>query len=98
MVFKALLSASAYGIGDDTAPTSLTNLSLFDPKDKRSKDQGYWAVELDNLLDEGWRLCYTDGTGGEGKVAAGVFTVVLSSRRLETVRQESGHSSAKVLR
>jgi len=31
-------------------------------------------ASIGTLLDGGWRLCYTDGTGREGQVAAGVFS------------------------
>jgi len=63
----------SYGNRDDTAPTSLIDLSLLDSKDERSKYQAYCSVGLNNLLDSGWRVCYTDG-GREGEVAAGVFS------------------------
>jgi len=41
------------------------------PRDDRSKHHAYWAVGLNNLLDEGWRLC---GTGRKGEAAAGIFS------------------------
>ena len=51
-------------------PTALTDLSILEPRDENSKVRAYWELGLNNLLDEGWRLCYTDGLG----VAAGVFS------------------------
>ena len=62
------------GNRDDTTPTSLIDLTILEPQDERSKHQAYWAVGLSNLIDEGWRLCYTDGTGREQQVAAGVYS------------------------
>ena len=64
----------SYGNRDDCTPTSLTVLTILELQDQRSKHQAYWTAGLSNLLDEGWRLCYRDGTGREGEVAAGVYS------------------------
>lgn len=53
---------------------AITDVNLFHPQDERSKTAGYWQLGIDNLMDEGWRICYTDGTGGRtGKTAAGTY-------------------------
>ena len=63
-----------YGNREDTTPTSLLDLTILEPTDERSKHQTYWASGLGNLLNEGYRVCYTDGTGRVGQAAAGVFS------------------------
>ena len=64
----------SYGDRDDTCKTTLNNLTILEPEDQRSHYQAYWASGLGYLLDAGWRLCYTDVTGREGEVAAGVYS------------------------
>jgi len=59
---------------DDTRPTSLRDLKIFDPSEERSKTKSFRAVGLGHLKEEGWRLFYTDGSGRGGAAAAGVFT------------------------
>ena len=41
--------------------------------DQRSRSKGTWAAALGNLLDEGWRIAFTDGTGPN--TAAGVSSL-----------------------
>jgi len=43
----------SYAERDNTNPTSLIDLSILEPQDERSKTQAYWAVGLNNLLEEG---------------------------------------------
>jgi len=81
----------SYGNRDDNAPTSLIDLTTLEPQDERSKHQAYWAAGLNNLLDEGWRICYTDGAGREGEVAAGIFS---EETGRETPQRHMGHSGA----
>ena len=80
----------SYGNRDDLAPTPLIDLTILEPRDERSKHQAYWVVGLKNLLDEGWRVCYTSGTGRGGEVAAGVF----SEDRNGNPKRAMGHSVA----
>ncbi|KAF8451682.1 hypothetical protein BGX38DRAFT_1182174, partial [Terfezia claveryi] len=32
--------------------------------------RGGWAVKIGNILEEGWRICFTDGTGRGGHTAS----------------------------
>ena len=82
---------------------SLIDLSIFDPRQEQSKHKAYWAVGLGNLLGEGWRLCYTDGTGRKGEVAEAYYSedkkgnaeILWGVRRLHELGsrwREAGHS------
>ena len=42
----------SYGNRDDISPAALIDLTLLEPHDERGKHQAYWAVGLNNLLDE----------------------------------------------
>lgn len=48
-------------------------MELPGPQDERSKHKGHWAGTLGGLLEAGWRLSYTDGTGRK-EGAAAVFS------------------------
>jgi len=62
------------GQSNNTATTPLIDLTILEPQDEKSHTPGYWQAGLGTLLDEGWRVCYTDGTGREGETAAGVYS------------------------
>jgi len=66
----------SYGDCQDitTTPTALLHLTMLDPSDGRSKDKGYWAGTIWARMEEGWRFCYTDGTGLGGQAASGVYS------------------------
>jgi len=52
---------------------SLHSLTLLEPFDEWSKHAGYWQEGLEDLLDEGRRVCYTDGTERGGKRAGAIY-------------------------
>jgi len=64
----------SYGKRDDTSHTSLIDFTIMDPSEERSKTKAFWALGLEALKEEGWRVSYTDGSGRDGKVAGGVFS------------------------
>lgn len=53
----------SYSNRDDTRSFALINEPIMDPASEQSKILGYWAGSIGGILDEGWRVCYTDGTG-----------------------------------
>jgi len=63
-----------YGDRGDSQTTSLIDLTIFDPKQEQSKHKAYWAVGLDHLLEEGWRVCFTDGSSRESLVAGACYS------------------------
>jgi len=48
-------------------------ISLLQPQDPRSREKGYWAASLAQLVRDGWKLAYSDGTGRDSEVALGAF-------------------------
>jgi len=62
----------SYGDREDTTTFALSNLTIYDPGEERSKTAIYWKLGIDSLAEEGWRTAFTDGTGREGKAAAWV--------------------------
>ena len=88
------LEERSLGNCDDTVHTALTDLTILAPQGERSKHQAYWDVRLNHLLDEGWRLCYTDGTGREGQVGAGVYSHDRRGNPLKTYRAFGGSISS----
>lgn len=42
--------------------------------DQYSNVKGGWAAKIGGLLDEGWRVCYTDGTGRQGHSASAMVS------------------------
>jgi len=51
----------------------LLQITLFQPQDPRSREKGYWAASLAQLIKDGWTLAYSDGSGRDSEVAAGAF-------------------------
>lgn len=47
---------------------------IIDQTSERSKHQGYWGADIGSILDEGWRVCYTEGTGIQGMVARAAYS------------------------
>jgi len=67
-------SQLSYGSSTDTRSVPITDLILFEPEDHCSKYMGYWTARISELLDKGWRICYTDGSGKGSHVAAAIAT------------------------
>lgn len=62
----------SFGNCDYYKPSSLTPITLYKPSDPYSNTKGGWAAKIGRMLDEGWRVCYTDGTGRQGHAASAV--------------------------
>lgn len=45
---------------------------MYEPSDPYSTSKGGWPAKIRRLLDEGWRVCYTDGTSRQGHIASAV--------------------------
>lgn len=77
-VFRAAtafeLDNLSFGNSNYSNPSSLTLNVLYDPLDPYSKTKGGWAAKIGGMLDEGWRVCYTDGTGRQGHAASAMFS------------------------
>ncbi|RPB23395.1 hypothetical protein L211DRAFT_838891 [Terfezia boudieri ATCC MYA-4762] len=56
-------SELSYGDRHDTRVFALNHEAIMDPGSELSKAAGYWYGTLDRILDEGWRVCYSNGTG-----------------------------------
>ena len=59
---------------DDTTTHPIIHLPIFEPDDQRSFSRVHQASALSTLLQEGWRLAYTDGSGNEGHTGSGCFS------------------------
>ena len=66
---EADATSLSYGNREDLTVIALTDLQLIDPRDTRSEHKVPWLTRIDEKLDEGWRLAYTDGWGQEGHTA-----------------------------
>jgi len=68
----------SWGDFQDHRTSLVQDLTIFEPGDADSKVAAAWAPGLQTLTERGWRIAYTDGTGGsrkeveEGERAAGV--------------------------
>jgi len=70
----------SYGDREDTSPTSnIADLTIYHSKVEQTRTAIHWLIGIDNLMDEGWSICYTDGMrskskgGSNVKTATGVF-------------------------
>ena len=61
----------SWGNALDQREGRLLHISLLDPKDPKSREKGYWAAALAQLLRDGWALAYSDGSGRNSQVGAG---------------------------
>ena len=73
---------------DITAASPITFLETCDPQDQRSESKAHWEALIGNLLEQGWRVAFSDGTGREGHYAAGLWS---SDRRGGTDRADGAY-------
>lgn len=64
----------SFGNRDDRRTFAIINEPIMDPASEQSKIMGYWAGSIGSILDEGWRECYTDGTGRDSGTASPVHS------------------------
>jgi len=62
----------SYGNRDSLDSVSIIYLPLLDPKNQRSKEKEIWAGTIRGLVEQGWKVIYTDGTG-KAQGAAGAM-------------------------
>ena len=58
------------GDRNNTTPSYARFEEFYAPEDKRSETKAYWATNISQWLDQGWRTAYTDGTGTRSKPSA----------------------------
>jgi len=70
-------------------------VELIAAQDKRFKHKGYWAGPIGGPLEAGWRLKYTEGTGGNERPTAAVLSTVEWEGVGHTQGHKLGHISNK---
>lgn len=53
----------SWGNREDHRRGNLLHITLLQPDDPRSREKGYWAASLAQLIKDGWSLSYSDGSG-----------------------------------
>lgn len=84
----------SYGDLNDNAalhPESITDMSIMRSTDPRSEHRGPWLATLSGFLEEGWRLCYSDGSGAEGHAASAAHFMSRRDGPLPTKSAYLGH-------
>jgi len=64
----------SFGDNDSLDLVHITHIELMFPKQESSKYKGYWAGMIQDLMEDGWRITYTDGTGRKEWAAAAVVS------------------------
>jgi len=62
----------SWGNGMDYSKGDLLEITLLRTEDPKSKEKSYWAAMLAQLVQDKWTLAYSDGTGRDSQVVAGV--------------------------
>jgi len=63
----------SWGNNSDNRQGNLLHITLLQPSDPRSREKGYWAASLAQLIQDGWTLAYSDGSGRDSHVGAGAY-------------------------
>jgi len=63
----------SWGNCTDHRSGNLCQITLLRPEDPKSKEKGYWAAMLAQLIKDQWTLTYSDDTGRDLQVAAGSY-------------------------
>ena len=85
----------SYGNRDHTHATpagTLTDMTIMDSREERSKARGPWLATIGALMENGWRTAYSDGSGAEGHAAG---AACLMSRRAEPTTTMSHYLGTK---
>ncbi|KAF8415586.1 hypothetical protein EV426DRAFT_663716 [Tirmania nivea] len=68
------LSLLSWGDSLSSRSSSLIPRPLLEPDDPFSGDKGRWQAKIGSLMEEGWRICYTDGTGRDNQHASAFYS------------------------
>ena len=63
----------SWGNSQDHRTGDLLQITLLTPTDPRSREKGYWAAALAQLVRDGWSLAYSDGSGKDLNVGSGAY-------------------------